>query len=809
MNVQQGKLGSTDTTVNMESYYSDTVVSSVDDVDRSLHNGTQFVRLVLQNPQPTYAVGVSTSGGNGIFNAGQVDAWIDGSYTPVGPVVPSDYALIGFGGRLVSTNQILLFATQTIDLTIDKWHVSTSLNNIESEYDDPSFDANVTDVSLAIVPTPAGDQFRYIINFADPAVDTTGNGMPYWRILHDDSQALRWVTEIELTSKVITNTEDELQPFVPVVSYFGTNGAAGSSFEFEKSKILDACYDNIPANQRFYTVRFNTDNVGTTDTNLGDDFSDAEAGGAAGTNDFNPARWTESTFNPQFLRNQASELLLHNVATGKGQMETTYTLEDDFFASILVNPISLPTEKEWFAVRALDANNNTIMSEGVGTTTELTTSGVWFSSYVANLVDLSGAADLREARPLWHNTQIGTDSFNVAFDGSSWTVSGTKSGALANATTGAAYNEFVEPNTPLEFLVSTTSTPTIGEQFNFDLVTVSGHKYPEEGGAIGFGRTGTTWSGLQNTTTGAMVVTDACNIELFGNTSGPINLEADDFTISGTGTFPQIAVLTVEQTDNEGDVVGVPLIESFDVVRDPSLSYNDYLDGRVQIATTSSGTAGGFIYIKVNSTLYKYPNDIALSVESGTNAVVTTVDQIPKDGTSSFNWTHESSIGGQAFLTYLQYESGLDILHNKTIDKDTLLNTTDDKEVLLDISDQATYGYPVFYDQNDFDTLYYIDGGTNMRAFNLDDRISAFMAVNANDTTLPAGTAQSTLVNADVINAWGEALDGKDVTFQVTAGDGAVIPSTDTTISGGRATTQFTVGATVGISTVTATVTET
>ena len=83
------------------------------------------------------------------------------------------------------------------------------------------------------------------------------------------------------------------------------------------------------------------------------------------------------------------------------------------------------------------------------------------------------------------------------------------------------------------------------------------------------------------------------------------------------------------------------------------------------------------------------------------------------------------------------------------------------------------------------------------------------MAVNAEDVTLPAGTSQQTFVNADVINAWGEELDGKVVTFAVTAGDGAVSPSSDTTVSGGRATTQFTVGSTVGVSTVTATVTET
>ena len=138
-----------------------------------------------------------------------------------------------------------------------------------------------------------------------------------------------------------------------------------------------------------------------------------------------------------------------------------------------------------------------------------------------------------------------------------------------------------------------------------------------------------------------------------------------------------------------------------------------------------------------------------------------------------------------------------------------MLDTTNTKEVLLDISNYEINQFRVFYDQNDFDTLYFVDGSTNLQSFNLDDRISAFMAVNAEDTTLPAGTAQSTDVNADVINAWGEALDGKSVTFAVTAGDGAVTPSTDTTISSGRATTQFTVGSTVGVSTVTATVTET
>jgi hypothetical protein len=161
-------------------------------------------------------------------------------------------------------------------------------------------------------------------------------------------------------------------------------------------------------------------------------------------------------------------------------------------------------------------------------------------------------------------------------------------------------------------------------------------------------------------------------------------------------------------------------------------------------------------------------------------------------------------------LTYLEFDETLDILHLRTLDHDTLLDTTDDKEVLLGISDYDTNRYTAFYHQEDFDTLFYVDSSTNLQAFNIDDRISAFMAVNAEDVTLPAGTAQDTPVNADVINAWGEALDGKTVTFTV-AGDGAVDPSSYVTgtVTPGRATTTFVVGQTVGISTVTATVTET
>lgn len=788
MNVQQGKLGATDTTKDMEDFYDDAVASSVSDVDRALHNGTQFVRLVLQRAQPVQAVrgGSSLSIGTGTAD----DNLIDGSFTS--NAAPSqESVIIGFAeNQLIATTQIKIYSVDPLDTTPGNWEIATSLDGSDAQFNLANFQATGISIQEDPVVLDSQSQFRYTLTFTAPSI----GGLRYWRIKRTSSPLFSNTTEVEI-----------LEPLIPTISYFDTDGSFASSFEFEKTNILDACYDT--PNSKFYTIRFNTDNVGSSNINLGDDFSDAEAGSASGGNSFNPARWEESTANPQFLR--SGEKLVHNVATGNGQLETTYTLGGDFSAEINANPINLTSDQMWFVLRALDSNNNTIMSEGVGYDASPTVTGVWFNSYVKNVVDSTAACELREVRPLYHNTQIGTDQFVLNYNGSAWTVSGSLTGALSNAQTGELYDESVETNTPFEFLISCTATPTLGEQFTFDLVTISGHKFPTESGIIGVGRTSTTWSGSQGLVTSETVSTDAVSIELFGNTNGSINLEADDYVVAGSGSFPQIAVFTVEATDNEGDVSGTPLIESFDVIGDPSLTYNDFLDGKVQIACTASGSGGGFVYLKINNELYKYANNISLGTEDGSNALQSSTDQIPTEGTSSFNWTHESSINGPPFLTYLEFDETLDLVNVKTIDKDTLLDTTDSKQVLLDISDYDTNRYKVFFDQNDFDTLYYIDSSTNLQAFNLDDRISAFMSVNADDTTLPAGTAQATLVNADVINAWGESLDGKEVTFQVTAGDGAVTPSTDTTVSGGRAQTQFTVGSTVGVSTVTATVTET
>ncbi len=795
MAVQQGELAATDTTKNMESFYNDAVVTAVTDVDRILHNGTQFVRLVLQRPQAVTSDSGATGSPDSLASAPQ---YIDGRFIE-NPSSGVNLLRIGFSsGQLVETTKVTVYSKQPIDSTPGNWTVATSLDGTDAQFILSNFQATSLSIVETVVVLESVSQFKYEISFTAPAI----GGLRFWRVTHVTPGKFDDVTEVEI-----------VDPLTPTLSYFDTDGSFASSFSFEKTNILDGCFDTtVTPNGVFYTIRFNDDTVGTTSLDLSDDFSDAEAGSEEFTNNFNPARWTENGINSQFLR--VSEQLSYNVAAGKGQLETTYALGGDFEIQILVDPNTLTTEKMWFTIRVLDEDNKVVGSEGVGLETSPTSSGVWFATRVANFTNSTAACDLKEARPLWHNTASGTDSFTITFSGGVWNVSGTLTGALADASTGVLYDEGTDASTPLEFLVSCTASPTTGEKFEFDVITDNVKKDPLVSGTMGVTRSGvfmTTNFVLPDNFTHS-IPTDDVNVELFGNTDGTVAIIADDYeVVTGSGVFPDIAVFTVEKTDSDGNVTGSPLIETFDVIGDSSKNYNDFLDGRVQIACSSSGSSGGgHIYVKIDNKLFKYLNNIALASEDGSSAVVSTTAQIEKDGTNSFAWTFESGVvSGPPFLTYVEHDNGLDITHLMTLDKDTLLDTTSSKEILLDIANYEANQFRVFYDQNDFDTLYFVDVSTNLQAFNLDDRISAFMAVNAEDVTLPAGTSQQTFVNADVINAWGEALDGKSVTFSVTAGDGAVTPSTDTTVSGGRATTQFTVGSTVGVSTVTATVTET
>jgi hypothetical protein len=93
---------------------------------------------------------------------------------------------------------------------------------------------------------------------------------------------------------------------------------------------------------------------------------------------------------------------------------------------------------------------------------------------------------------------------------------------------------------------------------------------------------------------------------------------------------------------------------------------------------------------------------------------------------------------------------------------------------------------------------YTIRGNAELLQFNIDPTISAFSAVNADDYSLQAGTNDTATVSVEVINAWGESLNGKNVAFQLVQGDGVINPPSAVTSGAGVATTQYTAGAAAG-----------
>ncbi len=813
MAVQKGRLTPTDTNTDMGSdFYNDPpTVNSVSDVDRIIHNGTQFLRLAMQRPQAVAAArGEDTAPDSLTDSPHYIDKLYAASSSSGIEVIRIDFGL----GNRVDTLSIVVWSTQLISDTPADWIVATSIDGTHNQFSEENLIAVTQSVTVSTEnPDGNGDQFKHTVVVTTPPI---GNGLRFWRLKHGVPGSFDNVTEVEI-----------VPPLNAAITPFNSGGGAGlpgNTFGAGED-ILDACWESINNSGlgQFYTIRFNDQTTGSTSITLDDDFSDGEAGTASGTNAFNSARWTENASNSLFIR--LNEELSYNISSGDGQLETTFSLVNDSGsnnesgAEIFVVPTTVDAKDKWFAIRALDSSNNVIASEGVGYNTNPTTTGVWFSTRIDSFTDSSGNCDLREIRPLWHNTTLGTDVFTVTFSGSAWLVSGTETGALTDATTGVDYNEGVDASTPVSFIISCTANPSDGEQFTFDLITSQVTKPLTDSGTIGFTRVGST---LQtNKTIGSPVAglsTDAVTVELYGNTAASINISADDFAVSGTEDFPDIPVFTVERREADGDVIGSPLISSFDVIGNPNASYNDFLDGRVQIAVTASGAINSqFVYIKVNNVLYKYSASSSLGTETGSNSLIgetpsgPITGQIAKDGTHSLQWTHRSGSGGVPFLSYIEYDSTLDVVRLRTLDKDTLQDTTETREVILDISNYDTNELKVFYNQLDFDTLYFVETDLDLNSFNLDDTVSAFLAVNAIDVTLAAGTETSTTVNADVINAWGETLDGKAVTWSVSAGDGAVSPSSSTTgtPSAGRAFTTFTVGSTVGVSTITASVTDT
>jgi len=297
--------------------------------------------------------------------------------------------------------------------------------------------------------------------------------------------------------------------------------------------------------------------------------------------------------------------------------------------------------------------------------------------------------------------------------------------------------------------------------------------------------------------------------QIFGDSdSDGVNISVDNFSVAASGTLhyesPVLSVVTLDKTGFLTEVAGVSdsdgyAIKRFDVIKDVTATYNDFMTPITGIATNAGTGGSGDIYIKVKDKLWKFiKSALPLDLEDGSSASSYSEGEIPESGISGFGYNGYT----QAGLTYIQYLQDLDGTFMKTV-KVTDLTAVPNK-VWLDV---ATADYPFAWNVSDLATLYYVDGA-DLKLYDLNENKAAFAVVSSDKQVLAAGTQESAIVTAQVLNVYGEYKNAKTVTFSVSLGDGAVSPALGCTSVDGKETTVYVVGAAVGSATITVTVSD-
>jgi hypothetical protein len=255
--------------------------------------------------------------------------------------------------------------------------------------------------------------------------------------------------------------------------------------------------------------------------------------------------------------------------------------------------------------------------------------------------------------------------------------------------------------------------------------------------------------------------------------------------------------LTLDRIDNEGQVIS-NIVNRLDILP-YSGSYSDFSGlGLITLAVDDNNGA----FVKVLDDVYRvniagsYNPSVYYDETSPEIAVSSGV--IPISGVASFQFNPTAG----KFLQYITYDDNTEETMLKTLDiTGSGSPSLSDRQVFLE-ADLPSWNN-AFTHGVDYTTLYYFES-TSLKRFNVDSSLSAFASINVDDASLRAGTSDTTTVRAEVINAWGDALEGKTVNFIVSQGDGVVSPSSDTTDVNGRATTTYQVGVTPGAVEITA-----
>ena len=291
------------------------------------------------------------------------------------------------------------------------------------------------------------------------------------------------------------------------------------------------------------------------------------------------------------------------------------------------------------------------------------------------------------------------------------------------------------------------------------------------------------------------------NVELYANNySEDSTLVFDNYEAVGDVEWEGIPIFSVETLDLSGDnheVSGFSdsdgfVIESLDVANIKS-GFLHWAGGKVQI-TTDQASAGN-VYLKVGDCIYKYSKTaLPLTDDDGSLAETTASGVIPEELEYTFGYNAYANAG----LSYVEYDSIRDGVYVRTVEEGTL--EPSDREVFLDI---GSADYPFAWNVNDYEALYYVDSG-DLKFFDMAPGKVAFCNVSGDEKIMSAGSGDDTEVRAIVTNVYGDVLSGKRVDFSVSAGDGSIYPDYVCTNASGIAYAIYTVGTSVGSSTITA-----
>lgn len=611
-----------------------------------------------------------------------------------------------------------------------------------------------------------------------------------------------------------------IQNINPILQHWNSDGSQAVTVAVQGEEFYDITYDK--SEDAYYALRLSRGLGLAAAISASDNFN------SGSDSNVDIQRWRESETNSYFQRNTLSGTLDHKSAGGDGQLEAKFAIDGNFVSTIeLVAAVTLTNSSSFFALEAKDYDdgNQYMVSTLKGPYIPGTsTASARFGGAVLSYNDtVAGAARLVDFRinPAGFNFAHsgGLVEYAITYDEDVDQYTVVASGITKpNAKPGVPYT--IDSAT---FTISNVSTPADGQGFivsarcaqaNVNGTTASGITLGiERAGTNSYARYADADSpgSFEPLVNGNISSTATLRPQIYASPGGAtINVGADNFVVTG-GTIsydtPVFSVVSIDKNGNLVQVTGVSdsdgyVIKSLDLIREVDAEYNTYLAPITSIACNGADSGnGGAIYLKFGTTLYKYLKTALpiTSNETGASASITTTGEIPETGISAFAYNGFT----QAGLSYIEFEEDLDGVFLKTIEHTTLEATP--YKAKLDIS---SINYPFAWNVSDLSTLYYVDG-TDLKLYDLNETKAAFVVVTSDKQVLAAGTGESAVVSAQVLNIYGEPKSAKSMTFTVSAGDGALSPASGCSNGSGIDTTTYTVGSSVGTASITVSVSDT